>query len=429
MGRAGTVAKILTTFTLAASLLTPACGSDAVDDTSTSPLELYSWWTAPGEKEALQALLDIYQQEHPNTPVINATLKDVVNAQTQLQTRLKGGGQPPDAFQVSGGADIMQWVVYNGRDDADTKVEPLDSLVRSQNLLGVLPPSIVDAVSYNSKVYAIPLGVHRFNVLYYNKKILDANGLGAPRTMEEFFATAETLKAKGIVPLALGNKSGVGLTVLAFDGLFAASPTVNFRDSYLAGRENPADARVVSLLEDTAKIVSYSNSSRATIEWDQAAQMVVDGTAAMTVMGDWARGFFASKGLRPDVDFGEAPFPGTQGVFVYTTDAFTVPKGARNRQAALEFLTLVSSTKGENAFNLLKGSTPPRTDADLSIYDAFAKRSADDFRTSRLATNTLGITSLEFSLQLWTAMKEFGNDGNVDNVVNMLKNRYDMLKR
>src|SRR5689334_5047312 len=68
-------------------------------------------------------------------------------------------------------------------------------------------------------------------------------------------------------------------------------------------------------------------------------------------MGDWAKGFFMSKGLQPDVEFGQASVPGTQGVFNFITVSFGLPKGAAHRQAAVDFLTLVGSPKGQAAFN------------------------------------------------------------------------------
>jgi hypothetical protein len=114
----------------------PACGSES-PDASGQPqnLELYSWWTAPGEADALKALLDLYRQEHPKTSVINAALTDFANAQTQLATRMTSG-MPPDTFQVLGGGQCMQWVAYNGRDDSDSKMEPLDDLALAQSWKG-----------------------------------------------------------------------------------------------------------------------------------------------------------------------------------------------------------------------------------------------------------------------------------------------------
>jgi glucose/mannose transport system substrate-binding protein len=423
-----TTAQIFTTL-LATCVLTPGCSSDAGDDSGQSQsLELYSWWTAPGEKEALQSVLDVYRQDHPQTSVINAALTDQANAHAQLQTRMQQGA-PPDTFQNSGGGDLMTWVRYNGRDETESKMESLEDLARSQNWKANLPQPILDVVSYNSKMYGVPLNIHRIAVLYFNKKVFADNGLTPPATIAEFVTVGDALKAKGIAALAVGSKNGWPIDMLCWDGLFAGTATVDFRDSYFHGQEDPADPRVVDMLNDTAKMLSYANANRDAVDWDEAAQMVVDGTAAMTVMGDWAKGFFMSKGLHPDVEFGQASVPGTRGVFTFGTDIFGLPKGATHRQAALDFLTLVGSSKGQAAFNPIKGSTPPRFDADLSAYDALAKSTAEDFRTNRLAQSTpIIVSSAQFLEDRRVAMKQFSIDSKVDTVVNVLKNRYDLLK-
>jgi len=48
----------------------------------------------------------------------------------------------------------------------------------------------------------------------------------------------------------------------------------------------------------------------------------------MTIVGDFAKGYFLSKGMTPDVDFGQIPSPDTAGTFIGLVDAFGLPKGA-----------------------------------------------------------------------------------------------------
>ncbi|HBF38527.1 MAG TPA: ABC transporter substrate-binding protein, partial [Firmicutes bacterium] len=68
-------------------------------------VEIFSWWTGGGEEESLQALLKIFQHKYPQIEVINATVEGGagINAKAALQTRMVGGN-PPDSFQVHGGA-------------------------------------------------------------------------------------------------------------------------------------------------------------------------------------------------------------------------------------------------------------------------------------------------------------------------------------
>ena len=104
----------------------------------------------------------------------------------------------------------------------------------------------------------------------------------------------------------------------------------------------------------------------------------------MTVMGDWAEGYFKSVGWTPDVEFGFVPAPGTDGTFMMLSDSFGLPKGAPNRDAAVAWLTLAGSKEGQDAFNPLKGSIPARTDGDRALYDVYLQSSMDDFSSDSI---------------------------------------------
>src|SRR5687768_8860432 len=66
-------------------------------------LEIFSWWTAGGEVEALNALYAIYSAQYPDVEIVNAALAGGAgqggNMKALLETRMMGG-EPPDSFQV-----------------------------------------------------------------------------------------------------------------------------------------------------------------------------------------------------------------------------------------------------------------------------------------------------------------------------------------
>jgi glucose/mannose transport system substrate-binding protein len=65
----------------------------------------------------------------------------------------------------------------------------------------------------DGKTYAVLAGVHHGNVLWYNKKLLDQNGIkvGDKLTFEEFFAACDKLKAAGISALGVWRFRDLGL--------------------------------------------------------------------------------------------------------------------------------------------------------------------------------------------------------------------------
>ena len=104
----------------------------------------------------------------------------------------------------------------------------------------------------------------------------------------------------------------------------------------------------------------------------------------MTVMGDWAEGYFKARGLTPNKEFGWVPFPGTGGSFMMLSDSFGLPRGAPDRDAAVKWLTMAASREGQDAFNPKKGSIPSRIDGDRSLYDVYLQSAMDSFRTDTI---------------------------------------------
>lgn len=85
---------------------TPTAAGQAEDK-----LEIFSWWTNPGEADGLQALFDIFKQRKPGVEIINATVAGGAgtNAKAVLVTRMQGGN-PPDSFQVHAGQELIGYV-------------------------------------------------------------------------------------------------------------------------------------------------------------------------------------------------------------------------------------------------------------------------------------------------------------------------------
>ena len=414
---------------VAALSVTPGCSSSPNEGAQSQSLEVFNWWTNPGETDAAQAIFAMYEKENPQTHVINAAVVNIDKAQDELQTRMATGA-PPDTFQAIGGWNLWEWVAYNGKDDTDSKLENVDSIATANNLAAVTPQPLLDVVSYNNHVYSIPIGTHRFNTLFYNKKIFDQYGLTPPTTWDEFYQVGDALKAQGITPLAIGAKDGFYVSIVVWDGMLIARSGVQFRESYFGGTADPTtnDAMIADTLTEMTKVMSYTNDDRSTVDWDGAAQEVIDGTAAMTIIGDWAKGFFLSQGWQSGVELGALPTPGTQGTFVYIADSFALPLGVPDRDAAVTFLNMIATTQAQDVFNPIKGAIPTRSDADISIYDSLGQQAIQDFATSTLTrARPVLVKSPAFLADVDTAMGQFAIDLQVDTVVNVMKNRYDEL--
>jgi glucose/mannose transport system substrate-binding protein len=371
---------------LTLSLVLAGCSSDSAskpeDDAQggKEKLEIFSWWTGAGEEDGLKALIKLFEEKHPDIPVENAAVAGGAgtNAKAVLASRMQGN-DPPATFQVHGGAELNEGWVAAG------KMEPLNDLYEQEGWMDKFPQSLIEMVSKDGKIYSVPVNIHRGNVLWYNKKIFADNGLEPPKTFEEFFKVADQLKAKGITPLALGDKEPWTATHLFETVLLGTLGTDDYKKLW-TGELSFDDPQVKQAVETFKKMLDYVNADHSSRNWQDASQLVAKGEAAMNVMGDWAKGYFVNDlKLKVNEDFGYMPTPNTDGLFMVITDTFGLPKGVKNADDVKKFLAVLGSVEGQDAFNPLKGSIPARIDADVSKYDQYGKDTIEDFKTAELA--------------------------------------------
>jgi glucose/mannose transport system substrate-binding protein len=363
---------------LAAAAIGASAWGGATVSAQDNQVEIFSYWTAGGEAEGLNALEDVFRQQHPGIDIVNAVIAGGagVNANAVLATRMQGG-DPPDTFQIHGGAELIDNWVKTGF------MQPITDIYDQLGLNDKFPAGIVDLVSYEGEPYAVPVNVHRNGVLWLNKAIMDAQGIAVPTTWDEFFAAADQLKAAGITPLALGDKNAWPALNLFEQILLSTLGPADYRGIW-AGDVPWTDDRVTTALETMSRVLDYVNDDHATLTWDQAAGLLVSGDAAMNVMGDWAKGYFTANGWEPGVGFDWGPVPGTDGSFTVVTDTFALPKDVKHLDNAKLWLETLASVEGQDAFNPLKGSIPARIDADRSIYDAYSTAAMDAFASDEL---------------------------------------------
>ncbi|MBM7690830.1 glucose/mannose transport system substrate-binding protein [Peribacillus deserti] len=345
-------------------------------------LEIFSWWTGAGEEDGLKALLKLFKEKNPDIPVQNAAVAGGAgtNAKAVLASRMQGD-DPPATFQVHGGAELNSGWVAAG------KMEPLNDLYENEGWKDKFPQSLIDMVSKDGSIYSVPVNIHRGNVLWYNKKVFADNGITPPKTFDEFFAAADKLKKAGVTPLALGDKEPWTATMLFEDILLGTIGVENYTKLW-TGEVPLDDPGVVEAAETFKKMLSYINDDHSSRNWQDAAQMVGKGEAAMNVMGDWAKGYFVNDlKLKTNEDFGYITTPGTENSFMVITDTFGLPKGVKNPDDVKKFLSVLGSVEGQDAFNPLKGSIPARTDADQSKYDEYGKQTIADFGKAELAAS------------------------------------------
>ncbi|UOF90932.1 ABC transporter substrate-binding protein [Fodinisporobacter ferrooxydans] len=396
----------------------PAGGGANKTADAKKSVEIFSWWTGGGEEEGLKALIQLFKKQNPDVNVINAAVAGGAgtNAQAVLASRMQAG-DPPDTFQVHAGAELLDSWVKAG------KMQPLNDLYKEAGWTDKFPKSLVDMMSKDGKIYSVAVDIHRGNVLWINKKIFDDNHLKPPTTFDEFFKDADILKAKGITPLALGDKEPWTATMLFEDVLLGELGPQGY-DDLTQGKIKWDDPKVKQSLEIFKKMLTYVNSDHAARTWQDASQLVAKGQAAMNVMGDWAKGYFTSDlKLKPNVDFEWTTTPGTGSSFMVISDTFGLPKGIKHPEETKTFLKLLGSVEGQDAFNPLKGSIPARVDADPSKYDVYSKQAMADFKKDALTPSIAHGSAMPqgFVTQMNQAINIFVTQGDVNTAATTLE--------
>jgi glucose/mannose transport system substrate-binding protein len=358
-------------------------------------VEVFSWWTAPGEAEALQSLVDLHTEKFPNERIYNAATDPKVisggnEAKAVLQERLEMG-DPPDAFQTNAFELKRGYIAAS-----PGLLEPLDDVFEAQGLVDDLAPEALSDVTVGGHYMAVPVNIHRENGLFYNKSIFAENGLEPPTTMADFLDVCAKLKEANVTPLAISTSQGWIINKVFIALALGSMGPENFVKYFVD--KTPVDAAVFSPAIDVLDqvLTDYIDVDGAAVEgfgWTQAADALKDGNAGMFIHGDWAKGYLMQVGATPDVDFGVVSSPDAAGVFVYGMDVFAVPAGAKHTAAALDWVRTISSPEGQVAFNEYKGSSPVRLNVPNKGLDKMAQGIYAEFKDAQHRIPAVGLPS------------------------------------
>jgi glucose/mannose transport system substrate-binding protein len=339
---------------LVLAFLRPAAAAPAARPSNAGPT-LFHWWTSPSELAALDALIALFEKQYPDMKV-TASLTDAHGGGGRLFSVIRTAAttaNPPDAFQLHAGAPLRPYF------DAGL-VSAIDKLWIDEGLDRTVPPIVQSMSQIDGHYYAIPMNVHRNNLIWYNKALLDRHKIDPATlvTWEAFFEAAEKLKAAGVPsPCQLGVAWSVGV---AFESILASLGIEGYED-WINGKITAADdARLVQAFTILRTYLQLANPDHARTDWPVAIQRVARGESAFCMMGDWANGEFRLAKQTYGKDYGVIPVPGAKGLYGATIDGFARPPRAAASSASDRWMRLAASRDGQDAFNAVKGSISDR---------------------------------------------------------------------
>jgi glucose/mannose transport system substrate-binding protein len=375
---AGVVAIALVAFFVTRS------GSDSATDTSKASgnLEIFTWWASGGEAAGLEGMTTEFTTQNPDLTFVNASVAGAagVNAKGVLVSRMEAGN-PPDTFQAHAGEELSSYVRAG-------QLEDLTELYKAEGWDKVFPADLIKTITVDGKIYSVPVNIHRANVLWWNPAAAAKAGITkAPGSLDEMIADMEKFKKVGIDGIALAGMGDWAIAHL-FDYVLLASMGAEKFNGLWKGTTPWDGPEVSKAIDYLTKILSYGNSSKS-LDWPDAGKLVTSGKAGFFIMGDWASSQWQSEGLVLGTDYTWAPGPGTDGIYQWLSDSFTLPVGAPNRAAGLAWLKVCGSLAGQDAFNPKKGSIAVRTDSDASKYDDYLKAAMESWKVDTLVGSTV----------------------------------------
>lgn len=376
-------------------------------------VEVLHWWTSGGEAKAMGVLKEMMEDQGHTWKDFAVAGGGGEAAMTVLKTRAVSGN-PPAAAQIKG-LDIQEWAKLGF-------LTNLEDVAKDANWDSALPTVVADVMKYEGNYVAVPINVHRVNWLWANPAVFEKAGVEVPRTLDEFFTVADKLKEADVIPLAHGGQAwqdatvfeAVALAVLGAKDFEAAF--VNHDMDVLSGE------KMVEALTKFHRMRDYIDPNSVGRDWNIATQMVINGDAAMQIMGDWAKGEFTAAGLEAGKDYVCVPAPGTQDAFTFNIDSLAMFKlnNDANVKAQKDLARTILEPEFQTIFNKAKGSIPVRTDMDMSGFDSCAQASMDAFKSTS-ETGAL-VPSMAHGMsttsavqgQIFDVITNFFNDANAD---------------
>jgi glucose/mannose transport system substrate-binding protein len=331
--------------------------------------EVIHWWTSGGESAAVKQLANAYRAAGGTW--IDTAIAGGEQARAVTLNRMVGG-KAPAAAQFNISKQFLDIV------DQEMLVQ-LDDVARQEHWESTLPEPIVNTIRIDGHYYAMPMNIHMQTWIWYSKAAFKKAGIAKePATVDELFAALDKLKAAGLVPLAHGGQAWQ--EHILFASLLA---NMGGRQLYLQVMRD-RDQRAINsepvrkVLLAYKRLQTYVDPASPGRNWNDATAMLVSGKAGVQIMGDWAKGEFSNAKMAPGVDYGCIPGLGANSPYLIQGDAFVFPRSERVEvQQAQKLMTKVLLAPATQvSFNKLKGSVPPRADADTSQLDACARAGA-----------------------------------------------------
>ncbi len=399
----------------ACGLLAVACTTGAAPSPTIShDLTIYHWWTAGGERQAMDKMEADFTAANPGITVHdNPTAGGGgITLKTVMQGKL-AAGMPPDTFQSLAGGELKTYVDGGYLDS-------VDDVWASQKLSSKYPAFLARMVTFNGHKMGIPVSIHRANWLFYNVPLFDQLGLEPPAKVDELLADAKVLAAHNVPAIGLGTQDKWTAAFL-FDAILLAVAGPDVYEQFYTGHldvEN--DVRIRQAFTTFAELIPYVYPNHGNATWSAMPGQLGNGQVGMMILGDFAAPLLSGMGKVEGKDWEAVAFPARPNVFLMVVDTFTRPKGIEHPDATTDWLDTLTSPQTQADFTAIKGSIAPNQDVPAGSYPTdIQRRAASDFKTARVVPSSVhgALAPLSFIDDWLDVLTVFIYSPNVDRAI------------
>ncbi|HEY8985224.1 MAG TPA: extracellular solute-binding protein [Streptomyces sp.] len=368
---------LTTAVALGAALLLASCGGTGSGESDGKTLRLWHY-EAPNSAmgEAWTEAIKEFEAGHPGVKV-----KFEEKSFEQIQKTA------PMVLNSSDAPDLMEYNKGNATAGPLSKQGLLTDLTDEVTKRGwdkLLSPGVRTTSQYSAagvmgsgSWYGVP-NYAEYTMLYLNKDLFKKYDVPVPTTFPQLTAALQKFKDAGVTPLA--NSGAEYLAQQYLYQLALSKADRSWVDAYelYKGKPDFHDAAWTYGVETFADWVKKGyiakSSSGATAE--QAGVSFLQGKAPILFSGSWWYGRFRSEAT---FDWGTTLWPDSKLSPGSGGNLWVVPKNAKNKQLAYDFIDITMSKKIQNLLGE-KGGVPVAADAN-AITDPKSRQLITDFNT------------------------------------------------
>ena len=321
----------------------------------------------PAPKAVVDEVVQLFEEEYPEIDV-QLNVFDHEAYKTVIRN-----------FLVSEAPDVCLWFAGNRmKFFVDQGLLADVSDVWEQEGLKDSMSSSLSAMTVNGKQYGVPYAYYQWGV-YYRKDLFDQVGATVPTDWDGFLDASAKLKAAGITPITIGTKF-LWTAAGWFDYLNLRINGLDYHISLTDGDASYLDSELDRVFEVWRELLDsgYFLESHGEFSWQEAQAPMINGDAAMYLIGNFIVPFLEDADVVDQVGFFRFPsIDASVGNYEDApTDTVHVPANAENIEDGKLFLAFMARPEISNLWATGIGNLPPNKNAPAPS-DRFLSAGAD----------------------------------------------------